>query len=152
MEEVTGHSKHVSRGFFVTKPGEEVKVRLVADYRGVNKKLQRPGQPLENAWGILKRLNPRHRYFGAIDFTSGYSQIPLDEENRDLFTIIPPYGKFRPTVLPQGTSISLEIFDIGSSPEIRNTIDAWKNADDILGGGVEPVSYTHLTLPTIPQV
>ena len=140
LEEVTGHSEHVSRGFFVTKntkPGEEVKVRLVADYRGVNKKLQRPGQPLENAWGILKRLNPRHRYFGAIDFTSGYSQIPLDEESRDLFTIITPYGKFRPTVLPQGTSISPEIFDIGSSPEIRNTIDAWKNADDILGGGVE---------------
>merc|ERR1712215_303377 len=82
-------------------------------------------------------LNPRHMYFGAIDFTSGYSQIPLDGESRDLFTIITPYGKFRPTVLPQGTSISLEIFDIGSSPEIRNTIDAWKNAEDILGGGVE---------------
>ena len=110
---------------------------MVADYRGVNRKLQRPGQPLENAWGILKRLNPRHRYFGAIDFTSGYSQIPLAEESRDLFTIITPYGKFRPTVLPQGTSISPEIFDIGSSPEIRNTPNAWKNADDILGGGVE---------------
>ena len=74
LEEVTGHSEHVSRGFFVTKntiPGEEVKVRLVADYRGVNKKLQRTGQPLENAWGILKRLNPRHSYFGAIDFSQG---------------------------------------------------------------------------------
>ena len=130
LEEVTGYSKHVSRGFFVTKntkEGEEVKVRLVADYRGVNRKLQRPSQPLENAWGILKRLNPRHRYFGAIDFTSGYSQIPLDEESRDLFTIITPYGKFRPTVLPQGTSISPEEFDIGSSPEIRNTKDAYKN-------------------------
>ena len=103
----------------------------------MNKKLQRPGQPLENASGILKRLNPRHRYFGAIDFTSGYSQIPLDEESRDLFTIITPYGKFRPTVLPQGTSISPEEFDIGSSPEIRNPKDAYKNADDVLGGGIE---------------
>merc|ERR1712236_209520 len=95
------------------------------------------GQPLENAWGILKRLNPRYRYFGAIDFTSGYSQIPLDEESRDLFTIITPYGKFRPTVLPQGTSISPEEFDIGSSPEKRNTKDVYKNADDVLGGGIE---------------
>ena len=34
LEEVTGHSEHVSRGFFVTKntkPGEEVKVILVAE-------------------------------------------------------------------------------------------------------------------------
>ena len=58
LEEVTGYSQNVSRGFFVTKhtkEGEEVKVRLVADYRGVNKKLQRPGQPLENAFGNLKK-------------------------------------------------------------------------------------------------
>merc|ERR1712215_171345 len=140
LEEVTGYSKHVSRGFFVTKntkEGEEVNVRLVADYRGVNRKLQRPGQPLENAWGILKRLNPRHRYFGAIDFTSGYSQIPLDEGSRNLFTIITPYGKFRPTVLPQGTSINPEVFYIGTAEEIRNTEDCWKNADDVLGGGIE---------------
>ena len=25
----------------------------------------------------------------------------------------------------------------GTAPEIRNTPDAWKNADDILGGGIE---------------
>merc|ERR1712215_85018 len=140
LEEVTGYSAHVSRGFFVQKggkPGEEVKVHLVADYRGVNRKLQRPGQQLENAWGILKRLNPRHRYFGAIDFTSGYSQIPLAEESRDLFTIITPYGKFRPTVLPQGTSISPEVFDIGTAEEIRNIEDCRKNADDVLGGVIE---------------
>ena len=71
-----------------------------------------------------------------IDFTSGYSQIPLAEESRELFTIITPYGKYRPTVLPQGTSISPEIFDIGTAEEIRNTEDCWKNADDVLGGGV----------------
>ena len=130
----------MSRVFFVQKggkPGEEVKVRLVADFCGINRKLQRPEHPLENAWGILKRLNPRHRFFAAIDFTSGYSQIPLAEESRDLFTIITPYGKFRPTVLPQGTSISPEIFDIGTAPEIRNTPDAWKNPDHILGRGIE---------------
>ena len=140
LEEAPGYSEHVSRVFFVQKggkPGEEVKVRLVADFCGINRKLQRPEHPLENAWGIIKRLNPRHRFFAAIDITSGYSQIPLAEESRDLFTIITPYGKFRPTVLPQGTSISPEIFDIGTAPEIRNTPDAWKNPDHILGRGIE---------------
>ena len=82
LEEAPGFSKHVSRGFFVEKhtaPGEPVKVRLVADFRGINKKLQRPEHHLDNSWGILKRLNPKHRFFAAIDFSSGYSQIPLAE-------------------------------------------------------------------------
>ena len=41
LEEAPGYSKHVSRGFFVEKntaPGEPVKVRLVADFRGINRK------------------------------------------------------------------------------------------------------------------
>ena len=112
-----------------------MKVRLVADYRGINRKLQCPEHPLDNSWGILKRLNPKHRFFAAIDFSSGYSQIPLAEESRDLFTIILPYGKYRYTVLPQGLSVSPEIFDISTAEEIRNTDNCWKNADDVLGGG-----------------
>merc|ERR1712215_37346 len=138
LEPVHEYSPIVSRGFFVEKntaPGEEVKVRLVADFRGVNQKLQRPEYPLDNSWGILKRLNPNHRFFSAINFSSGYSQIPLAEECRDMFTILLPQGKFRYTVLPQGLSVSPELFDISTAPEIRNTRDCWKNADDILGGG-----------------
>ena len=115
LEPVHEYSPTVSCGFFVKKktaPGEEVKVRLVADFRGVNRKLQRPEYPLDNSWGILKRLNPEHRFFSAIDMSSGYSQIPLSEECRDMFTILLPQGKFRYTVLPQGLSVSSELFDI----------------------------------------
>ena len=138
LEEAPGYTEHVSRGFFVeknTRPGEPVKVHLVADFRGINKKLQRPEHPLDNSWGILKRLNPKHKFFAAIDFSSGYSQIPLAEESRELFTIILPYGKFRYTVLPQGLLVSPEIFDISTAEEIRNTENIWKNANDVLGGG-----------------
>ena len=67
--------------------------------------------------------------------SSGYSQIPLSEECRDMFTILLPQGKFRYTVLPQGLSVSPELFDLSTAPEIRNTKDCWKNADDILEGG-----------------
>merc|ERR1711888_293654 len=132
------YSPIVSRGFFVEKntaPREEVKVRLVADFRQVNQKLQRPEYPLDNCWGILKRLDPSHRFFSVIDFSSGYSQIPLAEECHDMFTILLPQGKFRFTVLPQGLSVSPEVFDLSTAPEIRNTPDCFKNADDILGGG-----------------
>merc|ERR1712030_65974 len=48
LEEAHGFSKHVSRGFFVEKhtaPGKPVKVRLVANFKGINRKLQRPERP-----------------------------------------------------------------------------------------------------------
>ena len=85
LEPINGYTEHVSRGFFVEKgsikPGDPVRARLVADFRGVNKKLRRPEHPLDSSWGILKRLNPNHKYFAAIYFYSGYSQIPLAEES-----------------------------------------------------------------------
>ena len=52
-----------------------------------------------------------------------------------MFTILLPQGKFRFCVLPQGLSISPELFDICTAPEIRNTENCYKNADDILAGG-----------------
>ena len=52
-----------------------------------------------------------------------------------MFNIILPWGKFRYCVLPQGTSASPEIFDINTSPHIRNEKGIYKNADDVLGAG-----------------
>ena len=117
------------------KPGrEEVQAHLVADLRSVNKKIRRPEIPLEGSWNILRRLNPHDSYFGCVDFSSGFSQLTLDESSRDLFCIILPWGKFRYCVLPQGTSASPEIFDINTSPKIRNQEGVYKNADGLMGG------------------
>merc|ERR1711888_265078 len=138
LEKVEEYSETVSRGFFIQKktgPGEEVKVRLVADFRGVNLRLQRPEYPLDNSSSILKRLRPGDRFFAAIDMSSGYSQIALSEESRNMFTIILLQGKYRFCVLPQGLSVSPEVFDLSTAPEIRNTSSCFKNADDILGCG-----------------
>ena len=136
LEEIEHYTENLSRGFFVEKPGrDEVKARLVADFRGINRKLRRPEYPLEGSWGILRRLDPRDKYFAAVDFSSGFSQLPLAEESRDLFNIILPWGKFRYCVLPQGLNVSPAIFDINMAQDIRNTEGVYKNADDFLGGG-----------------
>ena len=121
LEEIYCWTEHLSRFFFVEKPGrEEDQAHLVADFRSVNRKIRRPEVPLEGSWNILRRLNPHDSYFGCVDFSSGFSQLTLDESSRDLFCIILPWGKFRCCVLPQGTSASPEIFDIKTSPKIRN--------------------------------
>merc|ERR1712030_225078 len=136
LEPISGYCENLSRGFFVEKPGKDsVKARLVADFRGINRKLRRPEHPLDGSWGILKSLNPHNKYFAAVDFSSGFSQLHLAEESRHLFNIILPWGKYRYCVLPQGLNVSLELFDIYMAEEIRNTDGIWKNADDVLGGG-----------------
>ena len=115
------------------KPGKtEVKDRLLTDLREINKKLRRPEIPLEGSWNILRRLDPRDKYFSCIHFSSGFSQLPLEEENRGLFNIILPWGKYRYCVLPQGTCMSPDIFDINTSKNIRNEAGIYRNADDAL--------------------
>ena len=98
-------------------------------------KLRRPEHPLGESWEILKRLNPHDKYFAAVDFSSGFSQLPLAEESHHLFNIILPWGKYRYCVLPQGLNVSPELFDINAADDIRNTDGIWKNADDVHGGG-----------------
>ena len=85
--------------------------------------------------GNSKSLNPHDKYFAAVNFSNGFSQLPLAEESRHLFNIILPWGKYRYCVLPQGINVSPELFDINTAEEIRNTDGIWKNADDVLGGG-----------------
>ena len=84
---------------------------------------------------ILKREEPDECFFGSVDLSSGYHQIPLHEESKDLFCIILPQGKFRFTVLPQGTSPSCDIFNICTDDEIRGELGYFKDIDDILTTG-----------------
>ena len=50
-------------------------------------------------------------YFSTIDLRSGYWNIPLDVNSRDLTSFtVPDMGKFRFTRLPQGSSVSAAHF------------------------------------------
>ena len=75
---------------------------------------------MEGSAAILKKLNPDEGYFCTIDLSSGYHQIELAEESRDLFAVVLPNGKYRFTVLPQGTSSSCDVFNIITDVGIRN--------------------------------
>ena len=45
------------RGFFVSNPGSNnLKARLISDFRNLNRVLRRPGYPLDGSSMILKRL------------------------------------------------------------------------------------------------
>ena len=78
IEEVRESTEYCSRANFVPKPcGEEL--RLVTDFRGINKMIVRPVYPFESTQSILNNINSEEVYVAALDMLSGYFQIRLDE-------------------------------------------------------------------------
>ena len=69
-----------TQGFFVSKPSSG-KLRLVTDYRNLNKALARPEWPFLPSDQVRKRIDPKARVFGAFDLTSGYHQVKLTESD-----------------------------------------------------------------------
>ena len=114
---------------------DPVAVRLVSDFRGVNRILKRPGYPMEGSHQIMKSLNPEEPYFATFDLSSGYHQCRLDPRDRDLFSVILPQGKYRFKVLPQGIKPASDLFNILTDPGLRNQEGFYKNMDDILAAG-----------------
>ena len=70
--------------------------------------------------------------FATLDFSSGYYQVPIQEEDSDLFAFLLPQGKFRFTRNPQGTKPAGYIFNIVSDEELRDMEQVQKNMDDML--------------------
>ena len=135
LEEVYHPTDWCARSFYVQKPGpsdQDPKVRLVSDLRHVNKIIKRVGHPLDGSSHILRRLDPDDTYFSVMDLTSGYHQVPLHPDSRDLFTVILPAGKFRFTVMPQGCTVSSDYFNLLTDEDIRSRVGYFKNVDDIL--------------------
>lgn len=85
------------------------KWRLVIDYRQLNKKLVGDKFPLPRLDDILDQLG-RAKWFSVLDLVSGFHQIPLDEESRDVTTFSSESGAYRFTRLPFGLKVSPNSF------------------------------------------
>ena len=69
---------------------------------------------------LIKRILPEDKFFAVVNLISGYHQVELPEEYRDLFAIILVTGKYRYRRLPQGTNLSPDIFNIVTDGEVRD--------------------------------
>lgn len=87
----------------------EKKYRMCIDYRQVNKKLIADKFPLPRIDEILDGLG-RAKFFSVIDLFSGFHQIPIQQDSRDITSFSTPQGFFRWKVLPFGLNISPNSF------------------------------------------
>ena len=134
IEPVYHPTTYCSTAHFVAKSNGGV--RMVNDFRPVNRILKRPIKPFAGSEQIKKDLSPNAKCYAVIDMTSGYYQVPLKEQYRDLTTFVLPKGRFRFCVLPMGLSPSSDIFNNWTDVCTSNLLDCHKQMDDILLEGV----------------
>lgn len=79
--------------------------RMCVDYRAVNRKLIADKFPLPRIDDILDNLG-RAKYFSVLDLLSGFHQIPLDKDSRDITSFSTSSGSFRWKVLPFGLNVA----------------------------------------------
>lgn len=119
-----------SAGFFVPKP--DGRVRLVVDFREINKHLRRPVHPFPSPRDILKGIRPKSKWFMKLDAFWGYYQVPIAEESRNLTTFLLPSGRYRYARLPMGLSPSSDGFCSRTDHFLRPVPDLLKIVDDAL--------------------
>ena len=70
-------------------------LRLVVDYTGLNKYVQRPVHPFPSTKDIIQQLPSDGVYFATLDAVQGYHQIQLSEDSSKLTTFLLPSGRYR---------------------------------------------------------
>ena len=75
--------------------------RLVVDYRGLNKQIEKTIWPLPRMNNVIDSLDG-NCYFSNIDLTSGYFQMALDEESQNGTAFVTPMGLYKWKRLPMG--------------------------------------------------
>jgi len=107
------NSEWASRAFVVPKKTTDKygnqEWRLVIDFRRLNELTKKMAYPLPKIDVLLRKLHGKS-VFSAIDFESGFHQLPMDPETRHLAAFVTPIGLFEYTVLPMGIASAPSTF------------------------------------------
>ena len=100
-------SPYSSPVVLVKKEGKDP--RLCIDFRGVNMKVKRNAYPIPRCDEAIDTLRGS-KYFSAIDLNSGFHQLPLNEESKEITAFNTGRGLFQFTRLPFGLNVSANVF------------------------------------------
>ena len=81
IEEVHEPTAYCSRSIFLPK-SKGKSLRLVIDFRTINKMILRPSWPFQAASSILSQIDPNKSFIATVDLLSGYHQVPLSYKSR----------------------------------------------------------------------
>ena len=79
------------------------KWRFCIDFRQLNLLIENRGWPLPRIDEVLQRVGQQHpKFFGKIDLTSGYHQMPLSADSRQYTAFKTAHGLFEWLRVPMG--------------------------------------------------
>ena len=96
-----------SPSFIIPKKNGEV--RVVTDYREVNKRLERRPYPLPTISELLHRIDG-FDYVTALDLSMGYYHLPLSRESQRIAATVLPWGHYAYNRLPMGVAPAVDLF------------------------------------------
>ena len=132
IEKVTHPTNWLSPVVPVVKPhSSPVEVRICCDYKFLNQHLQREVFEIPTFEELVSNLSGAVK-FSKLDAKSGFYQIPLKEEARDLTTFITPFGRYRYRRLPMGINVAPEIFQRKMTELLKDLPGVICYLDDIL--------------------
>eukprot|EP00804_Cyclotella_cryptica_P017417 CCRYP_016643-RA/>CCRYP_016643-RA protein AED:0.05 eAED:0.05 QI:1387/-1/1/1/-1/1/1/282/1119 len=112
-------------------PKKDNTVRVVSDFREVNRRIVRKPFPIPKISTVLQELEG-FTYAIALDLNMGYYTIRLDPDASKICTIIFPRGKYSYLRLPMGVACSPDIFQAKMS-ELMATLEFVQTyLDDLL--------------------
>ena len=85
----------------VLEPKRDGTYRLVIDYCGLNKNIEKTCWPLPRIIEFIDSLEG-NMYFWNIDLLSGYFQMAIEDESQNLTAFIKPLGLYKCKRLPVG--------------------------------------------------
>ena len=109
-------------------------MRLVTDYRHLNKNISRAHHFFLSVSDIKKRIRPDTKYFIKLDLTSLYHQLKIDKAHRDLTTFAIGEGRYKFKRAAMGLSASSDSF-CRRSDRVFQGLPVVKLVDDLLVEG-----------------
>ena len=101
------HSPYTAPAMLV--PKKNGKLRLVIDYRQLNKQTIKSCWPIPSIEEIFDTLEGTCN-FSTIDISWGFYQLPMDEASQDYTAFSTPFGSFKWLRMPMGLTGSPKIF------------------------------------------
>ncbi len=84
-------------------------IRLVIDYRKLNKELTDTAYPFPNLWDQLQSI-PQCRYFSQLDITMGYHNVKIKNNDVSKTAFVLPWGQYEFLRIPFGIKTAPRCF------------------------------------------